>query len=56
MKKWKITSDVHSSDAEVLQAYNVLYNSLVGSSKRKAIRDLFRAYPDPMVDPLDVAP
>jgi hypothetical protein len=56
MKKWKITSKVHSLDAEALQAYNELYNSPVGSSKCKAIRALFQACPDPVVDPLDVAP
>jgi hypothetical protein len=56
MKKWKITSEVHSPDAEALQAYHELYSSLVGSSKGKAIRALFRACPDAVVDPLGVVP
>jgi hypothetical protein len=40
LKKWK---ESHSPDANALQAYNEMYNSLVGLSKRKAIRALFMA-------------
>jgi hypothetical protein len=57
MKKWKITSEAHSPDADTLQAYNDMYNSPVGPSKRKAIRALFMAScPEPVVGPLDMAP
>jgi hypothetical protein len=56
MKNWKITSGAHSPDADALQAYNDLYNSSVGSSKRKAMRAMFRACLDPVVDPMEIEP
>jgi hypothetical protein len=43
MHKWKITTKKRSPDEEVIDAYNMIYHSPLGSAHYKAIKALFIA-------------
>jgi hypothetical protein len=57
MKKWQITLEARSPDADALQDYNTIYRSPSGSSHWRAIRALYTTKDLlPSVESVDVGP
>jgi hypothetical protein len=57
MRKWRITSTEKPPNADVVQGYEVIYLSPLGSIQRKAIHAFFIAeWPQQLVDNPDVDP
>jgi hypothetical protein len=57
MRKLGITFEKRPPDADVIKAYNDIFNSSLGSVERKAIRALFTANcPQPTVKIDDIEP
>jgi hypothetical protein len=57
MKKWQVTSEARSLDADALRDSNTIFRSPLGSSHRKAIRAHFTAKDMlPMVEAMDIEP
>jgi hypothetical protein len=57
MKKWQITLEARSPDADALQDYNTMYRSPSGSSHWRAIRALYTTKDLlPSVESVDVGP